>query len=164
MFDQLYVRQKCFGGLSLVMLGERLDFVGSHLLGLLQHPTDVEQLGILYHLLHFLASMIEQRREADRRSKQRSQGQHQDGSHLVNDLQDRQTSLDNPIQRGEIAEEVCKHQIIHCQCGKFKADLEVLGFDDGVCSARVFCKSRGCNFSKDIEFAAESIMGLFGPS
>jgi len=163
MFNRLYCCQSCFGGLSLVMLCERLELVGSHILRLLRQPTDQHQLGIFYHLLYFFASMIERRRTVDQRLKQRS-SRNQEVSLQEHGLASHQLSLEDKAQLSEIAERFCNREGIRCQCGKFKPGLEVFGFDAGVCSARVFCNRRGCEFSREIEFSAESIRDLCGPA
>ena len=59
-FNHLYLCHKRFGGISLIILRERLEFMGSFLWQLVEQPGK-EQLAILYRLLSFYAAMIDHR-------------------------------------------------------------------------------------------------------
>lgn len=68
-FDLLYCPQPHFGGLPLILLGDRLEVVRLSVSELLESPEDLSLIGDLHCLLQFLSAMVGQRRRADRESK-----------------------------------------------------------------------------------------------
>jgi hypothetical protein len=158
-FNLLYLRNRYFGGLSLVMLAERLEFLGRHLWQLIQDPADIGKRAILYRLLSFYSAMSDIRRAADRRSKQRLQP-NQRTSQLHESTQQwkqsKSDTSDNLIT--EIAEKVC--DMLQIQCGCAKPDWAMDGidfFDDGLVTATMTCSNKGCGFSKRVKFSAADL-------
>lgn len=68
-FELLYYPQPYFGGLPLILLGDRLEVVRLIARQLLESPTDLSLIGDLHCLLQFLSAMVSQRRRADRERK-----------------------------------------------------------------------------------------------
>jgi hypothetical protein len=72
LFRQMYLPQSYLGGLSLVLVKERLPQLGPILSDLWENPKTSDARFILYRVLNFYADMVEVRRAADRKSKQLS--------------------------------------------------------------------------------------------
>jgi hypothetical protein len=69
-FNALYQRQPAFGGLPLVLLRDRFEFLRASILGILDVPNDARRRGVLLRLLHYYGQMVINKREGDRRYKQ----------------------------------------------------------------------------------------------
>ena len=163
-FNQLYQCQEHFGGLSLIMLRERLEFIGSHLWQLIEKPGK-HQLAILYRLLSFYSSMLDQRRAADKRSKQRLHASVRTSPYNENSKPEKPQMSDISDRRlAEIAEKVCEAQGIRCSCEKpdWKMD-DIHVFIQGKVTASVRCRNKGCRFSTSVEFSAADYRGRISP-
>ena len=82
-FDLLYYPQPAFGGLPLVLLGERLDTVRLAALELMEDPENSSIIGQLHSLLRYYAMMISPRRAADRERKRRKKYENRDVGNLA---------------------------------------------------------------------------------
>ena len=63
------IDQPHFGGLPLILLGERLGFIDGVIAEVCENPGDRRPIKVLHRLLQFYADMARARREADRRRK-----------------------------------------------------------------------------------------------
>ncbi len=90
-FELLYNPQSSFGGLPLILLGDRLEFVRIIAGELLAAPKDTERIGEIHCLLQFYVSMVQARREADRESKRASH--HTSQSIQAEDVEDESPEL-----------------------------------------------------------------------
>jgi hypothetical protein len=70
-FEQMHLPQPHFGGLPLILLGERLGFVESVAWEICENPGDSRPVEVLHRLLQCYATMAPDRREADRKRKRR---------------------------------------------------------------------------------------------
>lgn len=74
LFERMYERQPYYGNLPLALLAERLSFLRLAILAIWEAPQDQDNVRVLHRLLWYFADMVSRRREADRQSKQRSEG------------------------------------------------------------------------------------------
>lgn len=70
-FEAMYYCQPWLGGLSLVLLRDRLQFLRDALVSLWDEPTSPHRIGVVHRLLAYYAAMASEAREADRRRKAR---------------------------------------------------------------------------------------------
>jgi hypothetical protein len=70
-FEAMYYRQPWLGGLSLVLLRDRLQFLRDALVSLWDEPTSPHRIGVVHRMLAYYAAMASEAREADRRRKAR---------------------------------------------------------------------------------------------
>jgi hypothetical protein len=74
LFERMYESQPYYGDLPLALLAERLSFLRLAILAIWESPQDQDNVRVLHRLLWYFADMVSRRREADRQSKRRSQG------------------------------------------------------------------------------------------
>jgi hypothetical protein len=164
LFNWMFLRQKCFAGLSLIMLDERLDFIGGHFGRLALQPDDAEQLAIFYRLLSFYGVMIHKRRAADQKSKKRLHGCHPESTFHPNDETKKLLQSDNSKSRLDaIAAKVCATQGLRCRCRTPDFQMDDVQCDGGNWSARIKCRNNGCRFLETVEFSACDCQGLIPP-
>jgi len=70
-FEAMYYCQPWLGGLSLVLLRDRLQFLRDALVSLWDEPTSPHRIGVVHRMLAYYAAMASEAREADRRRKAR---------------------------------------------------------------------------------------------
>jgi hypothetical protein len=118
-FDAFYARQAYLGGLPLVMLRERFDFLHGALLDLLDDPADPGRIGVLLRLLEYYSTMVARRREADRAAKRRGPGASRGSSGTARGKSPAGSLEDNQVPSlfRSIAEELRKAGGITCRCG-----------------------------------------------
>jgi hypothetical protein len=68
-FDSLYVGRRYLGGLPLLLLRDRFDFLREAMLAVMNDPANRRHQGALLRLLDFYGKMATTKREADRRYK-----------------------------------------------------------------------------------------------
>jgi hypothetical protein len=73
-FEEMHLPQPQFGGLPLLLLGERIDFVESVVWEICERPGDREPVAVLHRLLQYYAMMVQHRRQADRLRKEKQAG------------------------------------------------------------------------------------------
>lgn len=69
-FEWLYFPQPQFGGIPLIFLAEKLQFIDTVVEDIVNHPGDDRPVQVLYRLLQFYSMMVSSRREADVRIKE----------------------------------------------------------------------------------------------
>ena len=69
LFDLFYMKQSFFGGLPLVLLHDRYDFLQEVMLEILGDPQDRRLTGVLLRLLQYYGAMASRKREGDRQYK-----------------------------------------------------------------------------------------------
>jgi hypothetical protein len=79
LYEQMYLAHPNFGGLPLVLLYERFDFIKPIILQMWERPEDPDLVAVFHRMLWYYAEIIEKRREEDRRYKQRAQQRNQSG-------------------------------------------------------------------------------------
>lgn len=67
LFDLMYLKQREFGDLPLVMLTDRFDFLSPTILSMWNHPDDENALRIFYRVATWFQEILEKRRDGDRR-------------------------------------------------------------------------------------------------
>ena len=120
-FQAVYFKQAYLGGLPLVMLWHRFDFLRGALVDLLADPVDGRRIGVLLRLIQYYAEMAGKRREVDR-SYGRCRGRRGPGGGvpgirgLDDDPSDGTATTANPtFQR--IADRLRRERGIACRCG-----------------------------------------------
>jgi hypothetical protein len=78
-FEWTYLAIDRLGGISLVLLQDRLPFLKPAILAIWDLPGETGRVAVFYRMLNFYASIIEKRRQADRRYKQRARHRNEDG-------------------------------------------------------------------------------------
>ena len=73
-YEQIYRRQRYFGGLPLLLLFERKSCIKLALMEIWENPTDREAISVLHKLLAYYFEMATKRRAADRRFKSNRAG------------------------------------------------------------------------------------------
>jgi hypothetical protein len=73
LFEALYQKQRFLGGLPLILLRDRFEFLQEVILENLQDPEDQRRSGILLRLLHYYGAMVSKKREGDRQYKKQHQ-------------------------------------------------------------------------------------------
>lgn len=119
LFDSIYTKETRLGGLPLILLRDRFDFVREAVLDILERPQDRRRVGVLLRLLQYYGDMTRKRREGDRRYKQ--QGLHRNNRNrcaLVLPLnQEQDASEMEPDRFQEIAAALREQQGETCRCG-----------------------------------------------
>jgi hypothetical protein len=83
-FDAVYLRQNHLGGLPLILLHDRFEFLREIILEIWQRPTDPQLTGVLLRMLHYYGEVARVRREGDRNyKKQRHHLNHEGRSAVV---------------------------------------------------------------------------------
>lgn len=140
-FEAMYFGQPYLGGLPLVMLKDRFEFIRGAAVELMDEPGDGRRVGILLRMLSYYAEMAGSRRDADRGSKRRALGRNGAGrvaSALPLDAGDVDRASIPPEECtviGEVAERLRHHREITCTCGpgvRWRARLFEAGADDRV--------------------------------
>jgi hypothetical protein len=78
-FDPLYQKQPRLGGLPLIMLQDRLEFLRETVIDLWDDPRDRGRMGALLRMLQYYGEMAAKKREADRRYKRQSRPRNKQG-------------------------------------------------------------------------------------
>ena len=78
LFEQMHERQPYFGNMPAVLLAERLSFLKPAIASIWDEPSDRRHIQVLHRMMHYYAEMVERRRQADRRTKQRAGGNPRD--------------------------------------------------------------------------------------
>lgn len=68
-FKLIYQKQPALGGLPLILVHKRFDFLCGAIFDMWKNPHDEWRLGVLLRLLHYYGIMVSKRREVDRRYK-----------------------------------------------------------------------------------------------
>jgi len=71
LFEHVFLPQPYFGGLPMILLAERADFLKTAIVKVWEDPNDQNPVAILHRLLHYYGEIAERRREADRLAKAR---------------------------------------------------------------------------------------------
>lgn len=129
-FEMLYLAHPKFGGVPLILLAEKLQFVDSVLDDIVNHPGDDRPLQVLYRLLQFYSAMVSNRREADvriqealknedKRLRKKTGQKHSKDSSNAKELQDK-TDEESQHECRDAAEviyqAVAKAKSITCKC------------------------------------------------
>lgn len=128
LFEQTFLMNRWFF-LPLAMLHDRLEFLHEAILDLWKNPDDRDAVGIVHGLLYVYSSMIENRREADRRIKQLAGGAKREVSSHAEGCDDQlaisSSSVWSPTQFSEIAVRVAEAAGYLCDFGnsQFEAHL-----------------------------------------
>jgi hypothetical protein len=127
-FGGLYFKQPHLGGLPLVLLLERFDFLREAILSLMHEPGDRRRIGVLLRLLEYYASMTSTRRQADREKKQMALSRNaNNGIARVGEIEDDVATAGTPDSAEsrkllEIFDQIRESREVRCPCGK-EADL-----------------------------------------
>jgi hypothetical protein len=81
-FDQLFVGSPMLGGIPLLLLSDRVDFLREAIINAWTNPGDREAIGILHKIMYYYSELIGNRREADRIYKRHALRKREDG-HVV---------------------------------------------------------------------------------
>lgn len=128
LFEQTFLMNRWFF-LPLALLHDRLEFLREAILDLWTNPNDRDAVGIVHGLLYAYSSMLENRREADRRIKQLAGGARREVSGLAKGDVDRSafasSGVWSPTQFSEIAVRVAEAAGYSCDFGdsQFEAHL-----------------------------------------
>lgn len=74
LFASSYLSNPDFGGLPLLLLHDRLDFLREAILETWNRPDDRDAVAVLHTMMHYYSELASNRRAADRRYKQRAGG------------------------------------------------------------------------------------------
>ncbi len=159
-FEALYSTQAYLGGLPLVMLWHRFDFLRGALVDLLADPVDGRRIGVLLRLIQFYAEMAGKRREVDRSySKRRRRRGPGGGIPGIRGLDDdpsdgAETTVNREFQR--IANRLRRERGVACRCGDDEPGAAKLVDDEGDGDAiRIGIECLACGRSETLEVTRE---------
>jgi hypothetical protein len=154
-FEALYFNQPYLGGLPLVLLRDRFDFLKGAALEVMAAPEDPGTIGVLLRLLNYYEEMVTKRRDADAESKRQSDPRDQ------NSENEKRKPLDLPSERkGAVRQTVFtrlrEDRRVSCTCAD-GGSWSALQTDQGgdVWSIALTCNS--CGYSKEIEADREEL-------
>jgi hypothetical protein len=128
-FEALYFCRPEFGGIPLVLLAEKLQFVGSVLEDMVNHPSDDRPIQVFYQLLQFYAMMVSDRRKADVRIKEATSGTRirysTDAMMLEADSSPTSNHNENRDYVDAIYKRVAKVKNITCKCEQSQWDVKL---------------------------------------
>lgn len=121
LFEHVFLPQWYYGGLPLMLLAERGDFLKPVILRIWESPDDPNLVPILHRMLFYYGRIVVERREADRRTKAKRAGVRGSGMlgqevALNNNVAEMPRTLAAAADR-EIAEKVRERYQLHCDCG-----------------------------------------------
>jgi hypothetical protein len=143
LFEHTFLPQPYFGGLPLVLLAERAEFLQEAILHIRDTPDDPANVSVLHRLLHYYAQIAERRREADRRFKAKA-GKRIGGrlpQNIESDVEPRAVPTAPQSQCSSVGELVRELNDIECDCAcpECKTFLELFDGDEGGTMRFSFC-------------------------
>jgi len=120
LFDTMYFPNPYIGGLPLILLHARFDFLQEAIKDIWERPSDRKRSGVLLRMLQYYGDMVSRKREADRRYKKQSLHRNKQGrSAEVHSLDERDaaTTESKPGLFQEIAEALRQRSEASCRCG-----------------------------------------------
>lgn len=154
LFEQTFLMNRWFF-LPLAMLHDRLEFLREAILDLWTNPDDRDAVGVVQGLLYAYSSMIENRREADRRIKRISGSAGHEVSGLAEGYVDQcaisSSSVWSPTKFAEIAVRVAESVGHSCDFGdsQFEAHLSEFQQPQRV-SFRLICADMSFDTTIDV--------------
>jgi hypothetical protein len=180
-FEQMHLLQPHFGGLSLILLAERLGFCARAIQDVVEHPGDPSRIQVFHRSLSNYAILAWERREADRRVKAESQkegrkmyalkeGDSSDGKEALGE--DPPMRVQHPADLGpELAGRLAQRHNIRCNCTSDKKATWVGRIDSsrddeelraiGVYTIILCCGK--CRFTREIDSNELELSTLRGP-
>jgi hypothetical protein len=165
-FEGVYFRQPHFGGLPLVLLAERMAWLGPVVWQLWESPSDGEEVRVLHRLLAYYAAMARTRREIDQKLKQKS-GDGSAGEVGVECLLDEDQVVapeqdDTYLQIAEIAERLRAAQGLRCRCANGSRSWEAFaeGLEGDTVVLRHSCQR--CGFVGRTETPLADVRAVMG--
>ena len=162
-FEAVYFKQAHLGGLPLVMLWHRFDFLRGAILDVLADPVDGRRVGVLLRLIQYYSEMAGKRREVDRSySKRRARGGVRGGTTGIRAIDDdpsdfKATTANRTLQR--IANRLRREQGVACSCGDDEIwGAKLLDDENGGDTIRFRIECLGCDRSKTLAVTREDFV------
>ncbi len=159
-FEALYCKQPYLGGLPVVMLWNRFDFLRGAVVDLLADPHDGRRIGVLLRLIQFYAEMTGKRRQVDRSYSKRRPRPGEGGGvpgirGIDGDPADRTTTTANrTFQR--IADRLRREQGVACSCGDDETwGAKLVDDEDGDDVIKIRIECLGCGRSTTLDVTRE---------
>jgi hypothetical protein len=170
-FELLYFPQPEFGGIPLILLAEKLQFVDTILDEIINHPGDEHPIQVLYQLLQFYAVLISNRREADVRIKDATKATRKwlkkesgqtSGGEAVSEVKDPTDSQDRCVGHEAalaLYNRVAKAKEITCECSKPDWDVEPEAMEDSPAFRLTFVCNQ-CEKTQTVEISVDELQKL----
>ena len=119
LFEAIYAKQDSLGGLPLVLLSDRFEWLREGVFGVWDSPADPAGAGALLRLLEYYGTMVRARRRGDASAKAAGQSRNRDGrpAATVGFDDARDTRPDRGDRFQEIAAELLERRGVSCACG-----------------------------------------------
>jgi hypothetical protein len=162
LFDAMFLKQSYLGGLCLVLLHDRFDFLGDIIQEMERNPRDRRLIGVFQKMLQFYGEMAHKRRVADRDYKTRSKHRNRENRVSWTSALDpeRDPAVPEPPSAllQEIAAELQEIRNITCRCGATQ-DLGATWVKEKttgrVITLEFVCGSEDCNHRELVEVSRE---------
>ena len=162
-FDAVYSRQKYLGGLPLVLLRDRFDFLKEAILDVWDEPNDHERTGVLLRMLDYYGQMARNKRESDRAAKSTSRYREETGRSgttvSIDEQRDHLSKPDDPFQTLAAVLRECRRA--KCQCpGTHGWSARIVGDDVNAEQVEIEDGCRVCGHVELVTYARETIAAV----
>jgi hypothetical protein len=142
-YAEMHLRQPHYGNLPLLLLGERIGFVEGIVLDICEHPGDRRPVEILHRLLQYYATMVGERREADKQRKRK-------GSPSKPSVECKPDSYASPSTDQNLFSKITEHILAKtgqgCDCAEPKWIAELKDIGDTI---TLTADCAGCNAHRE---------------
>ena len=150
-----YLASPTFGGVPLILLFDRFDFLRESILDLWKRPSDPDAAAVVHTMMYYYAVLVGNRRDADRLYKQRAQNTPIGQGAVREETPDNDDDIADPTATfapqlfDEIALRIAKNEGYPCDFGakEYRATLEHR--ENGRIAFRLICYD--CGFDEVIE-------------
>ncbi len=169
LFDATYAWQDGFGGLPLVLLRDRFEWLREGVLGVRDSPADSAGAGALLRLLEYYGTMVRTRRRGDTSKKAAGKSRTNDGRPAAILVFD-DTRAARPDRRDrfqELVAELLDRRGVSCPCGTtsgWHANLSDGGNRSPNGPVLVDIYYEGCDHSLTLEFSEAEFRSTLGAS
>ncbi len=167
LFDPTYARQDGFGGLPLVLLRDRFEWLREGVLAVWDAPADPAGAGALLRLLEYYGTMVRTRRRGDTSKKATGKSKNNDCRPAAilafDDTRDARPDHRDRFQ--ELVEQLLDRRGVSCPCGKtsgWHANLSDGGNRSPNGPVLVDINYEGCDHSLTLEFSEAEFRSAFG--
>jgi hypothetical protein len=144
-FRQMHLPQPHFGGLPLIMLGDRFEFLEGALQDYIEDPDSPDHTATVHTLLQFYILMSSRRREADREIKRPR------SVTFVEQVDSPRRSRSDRFTR--IAAHILEERGLGCGCSSPQWDAKLNGEPGDVVRFSCVCLNGGCDAAHEVTLA-----------
>jgi hypothetical protein len=147
-YQQMHLPQPHFGGLPLIMLGDRFEFLEGALQDYIEDPDSPDHTATLHRLLHYYVHMSSLRRESDREFKQRARS-------VTFDEQVDSPRRSGPDRFTRIAAHVLEERGLGCGCSSPQWVAKLDGEPGDEVRFTCVCMNGGCHTAHEVTLALD---------